>query len=275
MAHPRKALNHPFRDLVVKGCYGGNQHYLAILPRVIPGPQVHRDAGGLSRHDPRHAGGPRHHGGVQGEKGLEPQKQGTAQHTINKYWKEYNIKEVWRGKGWRPSNVHPPPTHHATRPPQPYALPFAGYIEKRVHRTSSAARSGCAGAMNSSRCAVGDGAVMTGRVCPAGWTGCGILVPVVLGGQYAPRTLRRSVPPCGPLELGWFLSHLNRGQDTESAVINGIESGHTLRVIQNRDRRRLAWGLAPCVPRHKTDAEAAGQGAPAHTIDAGEGDNVT
>lgn len=110
----------------LKGFYGGNQHYLAILPRVLPGPQVHRDAGGQSRHAPRHAGGPRHHGGLQGEKGQEPQKQGTAQHTINKYWKEYNIKEVWRGKGWRPSNVHPPPTHHATRPPQPYALPFAG-----------------------------------------------------------------------------------------------------------------------------------------------------
>lgn len=164
---------------------------------------------------------------------------------------------------------------HATAPTIRTTLCRSTCIEKRVHRTSSAARSGCAGAMNSSRCAVGDGAVMTGRVCPAGWTGCGILVPVVLGGQYAPRTLRRSVPPCGLLELGWFLGHLNRGLDTESAVINGIESGHTLRVIQNRDRRRLAWGLAPCVPRHKTDAEAAGQSAPAHTIDAAEGDNVT
>lgn len=51
MPHPRKALNHPLRDLVVKGFYGGNHHYLAILPRVLPGPQVHRDAGGQSRHD--------------------------------------------------------------------------------------------------------------------------------------------------------------------------------------------------------------------------------
>lgn len=39
MARPQKVLTHPLQDLVVKCCHNGDQHYLAILLRVLLAPQ--------------------------------------------------------------------------------------------------------------------------------------------------------------------------------------------------------------------------------------------
>lgn len=56
------------------------------------------------------------HGGGRGRASLEGTRRRASEaghcsgHTINQYWKEYNIKEGWAGEGWCPCNILPPYT---------------------------------------------------------------------------------------------------------------------------------------------------------------------
>lgn len=95
--------------------------------------------------------------------------------------------------------------------------------------------------------------------------------------QYAPTPFaaRRRLGDLFRLgSLDGFLAHLDGRQDTESAVIDGIQAGPTLRVGRRRPEGWLhvRW----CWPHADFSlGEDGGQGAPEHTIDAGESDNVT